>query len=411
MMQRILRLLHYRRRLPTSVQADDATTVLTGQSSSNASTEEFTANEPPQYSFLSRSKWQAVLEALPDPALVVDDTGTIQFCNTLVTAMYPRVTTGRAITLLSRNPDFLSSLRSDRVSNGPAIIDLHDRVPVSRHMSALISHLDFGVEVSDETMTLIILRDLTDQQKHAQMRSDFIAYASHELRTPLASIKLMIETMLGSQAVTEEKREYFLSMMLGQATRMARLIDDLLSLSRIEMNTHVPPRGIVELHELIAEVIPTLEPLAKESGIRLVFDNQADKASTMGEWDDLTQVIQNLVQNAIRYGRKDGSVTIRMTRTKSRTSRPQIRISIIDDGMGIEPEHIPRLTERFYRVSAAESRAKGGTGLGLAIVKHIISRHRGELEIKSVVGEGSEFAVVLSETVQKQNGRGTSSKE
>jgi two-component system phosphate regulon sensor histidine kinase PhoR len=225
------------------------------------------------------------------------------------------------------------------------------------------------------------------------MRADFIANASHELRTPLASLKGYVETLQGSAKDDTAARERFLKTMAEQAERMSRLVDDLLSLSRVEMREYLPPTDKVELGAVLAEVAQSLEPLSQQASIELALLPGEAEASVWGDRDELTQVFQNLLQNAIKYGRSGGKVEVRLGRETGPTLR--YRVDVIDDGPGIAPQHLPRLTERFYRVSAAASRERGGTGLGLAIVKHILNRHRGELQIASTLGQGSTFSAIL----------------
>ncbi len=344
--------------------------------------------------------WRVILDAMSDPALVVDETGVVVHHNPLVADLYPRVRVGSPIALLSREPALLAAIDRARDVDQRIVVNLQDRVPVMRHMSAIISRLAIDEPPAGAPAVLIILRDLTDQEKHAQMRADFIAHASHELRTPLASLRLIVETLQGAGREDDHKRERFLSMMLVQATRMSRLIDDLLSLNRVEMNAHLPPRGSVELSELLDTVVQSLEPLARASNINLHLANELSLVSVRGDREDLLQVFQNLVQNAVRYGRNQGNVWVNVAAVVAAgrgagADASHVRVRVTDDGIGIEPEHLPRLTERFYRVSAVDSRAKGGTGLGLAIVKHILTRHRADLDIESTFGEGSTFTVTF----------------
>ncbi len=347
--------------------------------------------------------WRAILDAMADPALVLDESGTVVHHNPLVADLYPRVRVGQDITLLSREPDLLAAIDQARHSDERNVVHLHDRVPVARRMSAFISRIGTDEPQPGSSAILVVLRDLTDQEKHAQMRSDFIAHASHELRTPLASLKLIVETLQGPARQDPDKRERFLSMMLAQATRMAQLIDDLLSLSRVEMRVHLPPRGTVELTELLETVVQSLEPLAEAHQVSLQLNSKIGPVFVRGEREELAQVFQNLVQNAIRYGKPGGEAKVAMSRTRAGVDEAtRIHVVVADDGIGIAPEHIPRLTERFYRVSAVDSRAKGGTGLGLAIVKHIVMRHRADLEITSQLGQGSRFEVSFEEAAVTQ---------
>jgi two-component system phosphate regulon sensor histidine kinase PhoR len=245
---------------------------------------------------------------------------------------------------------------------------------------------------------LVLLRDLTEGERINQMRADFIANASHELRTPLASLRGFIETLQGTAKDDSSARERFLPIMAEQASRMTRLIDALLSLSRVEMNAHVPPGGQVDLNDVLDHAKDTLEPLARGTRMRLEVGRFPRPAIVRGDRDELVQVLQNLVENAFKYGDKGGDVLIEAKHIPSLNQHAgRYAIAVIDKGPGIAAEHLPRLTERFYRIDVASSREKGGTGLGLAIVKHILNRHRGELAIASTPGKGSTFTVMLNE--------------
>jgi two-component system phosphate regulon sensor histidine kinase PhoR len=226
------------------------------------------------------------------------------------------------------------------------------------------------------------------------MRADFVANASHELRTPLASLLGFVETLMGPAREDAQARDKFLIIMREQAQRMSRLVDDLLSLSRIEQNLHLRPEEPVDLTAVLCHIVDTLGPLARENQVTLKLDAPAP-VIVSGDRDELMRVAENLVENAIKYGASyaanlDKSVDISVVAPKG-----EGLLTVRDHGPGIAPEHLPRLTERFYRVDAGQSRAKGGTGLGLAIVKHIIARHRGRLNIESKLGDGASFSVAL----------------
>jgi two-component system phosphate regulon sensor histidine kinase PhoR len=239
------------------------------------------------------------------------------------------------------------------------------------------------------------------------MRADFIANASHELRTPLASLRGFIETLQGTAKDDPCARERFLPIMAEQASRMTRLIDALLSLSRLEMNAHVAPSDLVDLNDVLNHSKDTLDPLAREMGFRFEVARFPRPAVVRGDRDELVQVLQNLVQNAFKYGERGGQVRIDAKHIPSLGRQSgRYAIAIVDNGPGVAPEHLPRLTERFYRVDVASSREKGGTGLGLAIVKHILNRHRGELAIASKPGKGSTFTVMLNQARASQPEKG-----
>jgi two-component system, OmpR family, phosphate regulon sensor histidine kinase PhoR len=339
--------------------------------------------------------WRVVVDAIADPAIVIDPRGTILHFNPQSADLYPRARPGFSITTIVRTPELLTAIEEVRSGKGPIVVQLHDRVPMTRRLSAICSAIVSEDPQAGVPAILIIVRDVTDQEKHAKMRTDFIANASHELRTPLASLKVIVETLQGPARNDPAARDRFISMMTAQTSRMARLIDDLLSLSRAEMKEHLPPRDRVELRELLEWVGQSMEPLAHANGVELTFTcAEIDAAWVRGERDELAQVVLNLVQNAIKYGGSPGKVRIALdlAANPGETTSHAV-VSVTDTGPGIAPEHIPRLTERFYRVNVAASREKGGTGLGLAIVKYIVNRHRGELVIESKKGVGSRFLV------------------
>jgi two-component system phosphate regulon sensor histidine kinase PhoR len=255
----------------------------------------------------------------------------------------------------------------------------------------------------DNTVAVLALHDLTTLKRMEQMRADFVANASHELRTPLASLLGFIETLRGPARDDAEAREQFLVIMQEQASRMARLVNDLLSLSRIELNEHSRPSREVDLGRTVEVAVAALQPLAKAKSMTIL--TQVDEAArvVLGEPDELAQLVQNLLDNAVKYGRDGTPVEVSLTLPdtlpavagNALAAGAAVRLAVRDHGDGIGKEHLPRLTERFYRVDTARSRKMGGTGLGLAIVKHIVNRHRGALVVDSVLGDGSTFAVYL----------------
>jgi two-component system phosphate regulon sensor histidine kinase PhoR len=344
------------------------------------------------------SSWRAVIDAMSDPAIALDSAGVVIHHNPSVADLFPRVRVGQPVTHLSRSPELLDAVDSARTTDERIVIQLEDRVPVERRISAIITRLALPANTAGGPALLIVFRDISDQEKLARMRADFIANASHELRTPLASLRGFVETLQGPARDDPASRDRFLAIMATQAARMTQLIDDLLTLSRVEMRVHVPPRGIVELNELVGFVVQMLEPQAQAANTSLEVMRLDGPAEVRGDRDELVQVLQNLAHNAIKYGRPGGHVEVRVTREPAQMGYPsRISVAVIDDGPGIAAVHLPRLTERFYRVNVAQSREKGGTGLGLAIAKNIVNRHRGELKIASKLGEGSTFTVVLDE--------------
>jgi two-component system phosphate regulon sensor histidine kinase PhoR len=234
------------------------------------------------------------------------------------------------------------------------------------------------------------------------MRADFVANASHELRTPLAALSGFIDTLQGPARDDSAARERFLVIMQAQANRMARLIDDLLSLSRIELNAHLRPDKEVDLVAILRQVVDGLQTLAKDRAVEVRI-TAADRLMVRGDRDELLRVFENLVENALKYAGSGKRIDILLTRGDGREARVAVR----DHGPGIAPEHLPRLTERFYRVDVSESRAQGGTGLGLALVKHILNRHGGRLTIESVPGQGATFTAVLPRSDSAASGSST----
>ncbi len=325
----------------------------------------------------------AFIEALPDGAIVINGTGQIIAANRLALDILQSNPIGLAVTSVIRSPAFASTLAVAMQSRQSTSVDIefHGRPP--RQINAYIALVGNAAEF------LVVLRDLTREQAIEKMRSDFVANASHEMRTPLATIVGTIETLQGAAKNDAKARDMFLSTMLSQAHRMKLLIDDLLTLSRIELNEHVRPSGRVAFIGVLRQAKANLAAQAAEMKVEVELSGEPDVA-VAGDADELLQVAQNLVENAIKYGADGGRIEISVW-TSGRTAAFSVR----DFGKGIDEIHLPRLTERFYRVSTQESRRRGGTGLGLAIVKHIVLRHRGKLDIVSKPGHGSTFTVSI----------------
>jgi two-component system, OmpR family, phosphate regulon sensor histidine kinase PhoR len=351
------------------------------------------------------SAMHVMAEALPDPVILLNPAGHVLFCNAPARGLFASLREGSHISSVIRTPEFLDAV-SGAPDRGRAVtVTYAERVPVGRRMAATVAPLTSGTERGGNI--LVLLRDLTEGERINQMRADFIANASHELRTPLASLRGFIETLQGTAKDDSGARERFLPIMAEQASRMTRLIDALLSLSRVEMNAHVPPSDLVDLNDVLNHAKDTLDPLVRETAFRFDVGRFPRPAIVRGDRDELVQVLQNLVQNALKYGDKGGQVRIEAKHIPSLGRQGgRYAIAVIDNGPGIAPEHLPRLTERFYRVDVASSREKGGTGLGLAIVKHILNRHKGELAIASMPGKGSTFTIMLNEARASQPDKG-----
>ncbi len=274
-------------------------------------------------------------------------------------------------------------------------------------------------------LAILTLRDETEVRRAERTRADFLANASHELRTPLASLAGFIETLRGHAREDVGARDKFLSIMHQQARRMSRLIDDLMSLSRIELNEHVPPAGEVDLGLAVVDALDALGPQAEEGGVTFrVRGPAAGLALILGDRDQVLQVIQNLAENALKYSPRGGEVAVEIVPGLSATvaasprrgqtahislltpdhalGQSYIALRVQDAGPGLAREHLPRLTERFYRVEGQKSGERGGTGLGLAIVKHIVNRHRGGLCVESAEGEGAAFTAYFPQKEASQ---------
>ena len=333
----------------------------------------------------------AFLEAVPEPCLVLDGRAVLAFANSRACELFETAEPGRPIAFVLRAPEILDAVSAIRASGAGQVVRFGLRAPIERWFEAHLNPVRRGMRGSD--FMLITLRDLTEQQRIERMRADFVANASHELRTPLASLLGFIETLRGPARDDAAARERFLPVMRAQAERMTRLVGDLLSLSRIEASVHVRPNARVDLENVLTHVVDGLAPLARDTGVEIGLDLAPEPLTVLGERDELVRVFENLVENAFKYGASGKRVTVRAARTDA--PRPQAVVTVRDFGPGIPPEHVPRLTERFYRVDPTESRQKGGTGLGLALVKHILTRHRGTLSIESRLKKGSTFTVRL----------------
>jgi two-component system, OmpR family, phosphate regulon sensor histidine kinase PhoR len=343
---------------------------------------------------------QAVLAALPDPLILLDERRRILRANAAATELLGMRLVDRDLAVALRHPAVLAAAEAVLRGEGGRIVEFETTTPVERHLSARFAPLR---PLTAEGAALVLtLHDLTTVKRSERLRADFVANASHELRTPLASLIGFIETLRGPARDDGAARQHFLSIMAEQSQRMKRLVDDLLSLSRIEMNEHRPPTERVDLARLVPTVIDLLDQRAAARNMEIKLDLPADLPPVLGDPDELAQVFQNLLDNAIKYSRPGTPIEVgaRPSPRVLSGARPgeragTIAVMVRDHGDGIAREHLPRLTERFYRVDAARSRELGGTGLGLAIVKHIVNHHRGALEIDSEPGQGSVFTIYL----------------
>jgi len=327
----------------------------------------------------------ALIDALPEPALLVDRKSNVIAGNVPAAAAFGRIRAGEPISFTVRNPQVIEAIHSAAAGRARRF-EINERFPVERALEVYVAPVIFAHELPE--IFLLSFRDLTQERRLAQMRTDFVANASHELRTPLASLLGFIDTLQGPARSDAAAREKFLKIMGEQARRMSRLVDDLLSLSRIELRLHLQPQTRVDLAAIVAQVCDAMTPLAQERNVALRLQRDGPEVCVLGDRDELIRVVENLVENALKYGASGKRVEVALS-----TAAGDAIVSVRDFGPGIAPEHLPRLTERFYRVDVEKSRGQGGTGLGLALVKHILARHRGTISIESELGKGAIFTV------------------
>lgn len=337
----------------------------------------------------------AVVAGMPDPAVLLDRAGRVIHLNTAAAQLAPALRKNELAQFALRSPEIITALREAIATTEPRRATYTDHVPVDRWMELVITPVPVPTQFGGtEKCMLMTFHDLTPLRRVEEMRADFVANASHELRTPLAALSGFIDTLQGPAREDARARERFLGIMHTQATRMARLIDDLLSLSRVELSAHVRPEASIDVVPIIRQVADGLEALASERQVEIEVDLPQAPVMIAGDREELLRLFENLIENALKYGASGGRVIVSLNQAVSGASgegAPEIRVMVRDFGPGIAPEHLPRLTERFYRVDVGDSRNQGGTGLGLSLVKHILNRHRGRLLIESVPKNGATF--------------------
>ncbi len=345
-----------------------------------------------------------VLNGLTSAVFVIDNNRCILLTNTAADGLFGEGLVGTDFVQVVRHPECLKSIEEvlgGRVeSHAVFSIQKPARTTYQVNVTAF-GPGPFTAEDDQTARAVISFDDISHIREAEQMRSDFVANVSHELRSPLTALSGFIETLKGAARQDPEARERFLDIMEREAQRMNRLIGDLLSLSRVEVNEHVRPTTRVDAVLIVEKVIATLSAQAVKEQKEICLKKSSSSIATIpGDDDELTQVFHNLIENAIRYGQPHSQVSISITTSDQVPGMPGavLIIDVEDSGAGIAPEHIARLTERFYRVDDSRSRNKGGTGLGLAIIKHILNHHRGRLQIKSQVDIGSSFTVFLPMT-------------
>jgi two-component system phosphate regulon sensor histidine kinase PhoR len=339
---------------------------------------------------------RAVIAGLPDPVVLLDRAGRVLHLNAAASELAPALRLGEPAQSALRAPEIIATLRKALASNKTQRVDYVHHAPIDRWMELIVTPVSVpGNLIAIDTCMLLTFHDQTPLRRVEELRADFVANASHELRTPLAALSGFIDTLQGPARDDPGARERFLAIMRTQATRMARLIDDLLSLSRIELSAHLRPETPVDLPPIVRQVVDGLEPLARERGVAIDVDMPPSPFLVPGDRDELLRLFENLIENGLKYGAPGGKVDVVMSSALAPDNSPEVRVRVRDYGPGIAPEHVPRLTERFYRVDVGDSRAQGGTGLGLSLVKHILNRHRGRLLIESTPGKGATFTAVF----------------
>ena len=339
---------------------------------------------------------QAIIDGLPDPLIAVDRQRRIVRTNRAAVALLGAVGADRDLSTALRHPQLLSAIDSlldtaDGNFVGPDQVAVEIVLSGAPELDVIAHARRLPRPAADRSLVLIVLHDTTALRRAERMRADFVANASHELKTPIAGITGFIETLRGPARDDSAARERFLGIMADQADRMRRLVDDLLMLSRIEQHEHSRPDTEVDLARVLAGVEDLLQLKASSREVQIELDVDPALPQAVGDYDELTIVFQNLIDNAIKYARPATAVKVAARALEG----GGVSVAVSDEGDGIPASHLPRLTERFYRVDTARSRQLGGTGLGLAIVKHVVNRHRGRLDIQSTPGKGSTFTVTL----------------
>lgn len=333
-----------------------------------------------------------LISALPLPTLAINRNEKIFAINDAAQELIGAGLLGRHFVTALRQPTLVEAVERSLADGQPR---------TASFLSGEVgndSTFDVALKTVLGTGSLILsFQDVTHKAQAGQMRRDFVANVSHELRTPLTALMGFIETLSGSARNDAIARDRFLKIMAGEAGRMNRLVGDLLSLSRVEAEERVRPRHKVDLSEIVKSTVSNLDQLAQENDVRLSCEIGTNPLPLLGDEDQLVQVFTNLIENAIKYGGSGQlvEVTTESSLRDSALRSPAVRVHVRDYGAGIDPLHLPRVTERFYRVDSHRSRALGGTGLGLAIVKHILNRHRGRLKVASELGQGTTFTVIL----------------
>ncbi|MEO0702903.1 MAG: ATP-binding protein [Pseudomonadota bacterium] len=339
--------------------------------------------------------YSSILNASPVPSLLIGADERVVAANEGAQQLFGSGLELRHYVTSLRQPTLLDCIESVLSGQRDVAEALYLATGSSRDVTYRVTAA--RVLLEDGPALMVSFVDITDIQEAGQIRRDFVANVSHELRTPLTALLGFIETLRGAARDDPDARERFLGIMEREAGRMNRLVRDLLSLSRVEGQERQRPQEPVDLAGLLRTAASTFRSMASDAGVALRLSVPEGEVIVPGDPDQLAQVVANLVENAIKYGGSGSEIemSIALKENSPLLRAPAAVLTVADTGEGIDPLHIPRLTERFYRVDTHRSREKGGTGLGLAIVKHIVNRHRGRLRIESTPGQGSRFSVVL----------------
>ena len=335
---------------------------------------------------------KGLLNILPSPYILIDRNGRLTFINAEAKSIVPDSQIGSHISNVFRSPVFLSAVENAILKDKEKILSFEIETPQFRQLKAHIFFISSSKIPNSFNDIFIQFTDESTHIRSEKIRTDFVANASHELRTPLTSIMGYIETLQGHAKKDVKMQKVFLDLMNKQAGKMERLISDLMSLSRLEIDELKPISSTCSVKEIIEELVNSLKPLSVDNNVSLSFKIPKNFSSVIGDPSQLRQLFSNLIENAIKYSGKKSKVNIYISKEKN---KDMFGVVVEDNGHGIAPEHLSRLTERFYRANSSAEIEKEGTGLGLSIVKHILIRHRGKLQIDSKLGKGSKFIAWL----------------
>jgi two-component system phosphate regulon sensor histidine kinase PhoR len=358
-------------------------------------------------------------DTIQDAVVMLDQRERVIYANPRARELLKIKNLGRPLSTYVREPGIRSVIQKALLGQATEAVTYHVEDPTDRHIRLMASPFTLDISDPPRPMALVFFYDVTEYMLAHTQRADFLANASHELKTPIASLLGYIETLRGHAKDDPKAQEKFLGIMQSQAERMQRLIDDLLSLRRIEQIQHIAPHETADLYLSAKAAIEAVEPLAKKRGVTIKLQGERE-APVTGQQDELIQLVLNLLDNAVKISESKTDITLSIERQESwqpgqafletdfsanagnrrivspvRTDQAHFVLRLRDQGPGFARDHLPRLGERFYRIAGDLSSKEKGTGLGLAIVKHITRRHRGGLLIQSALGEGTEFTVLL----------------